>query len=106
MCQSALLSLLLTAIATPFIHFLFVLFGAPFVDHIPQTLLCAAHLSILGLFPVFYARGVDHNALIELAGASAPLDETFGALIGAVLGAWLGAIPIPLDWDREWQKWP
>lgn len=18
----------------------------------------------------------------------------------------MGAIPIPLDWDREWQKWP
>lgn len=24
----------------------------------------------------------------------------------AVLGAWLGAIPIPLDWDRDWQAWP
>ncbi len=22
------------------------------------------------------------------------------------VGAWLGAVPIPLDWDREWQKWP
>jgi phosphatidylinositol glycan class F len=22
------------------------------------------------------------------------------------LGAWIGAVPIPLDWDREWQKWP
>lgn len=22
------------------------------------------------------------------------------------VGAWLGAIPIPLDWDRDWQKWP
>lgn len=22
------------------------------------------------------------------------------------MGAWIGAIPIPLDWDREWQKWP
>jgi phosphatidylinositol glycan class F len=26
--------------------------------------------------------------------------------IGACVGAWVGAIPIPLDWDREWQKWP
>jgi phosphatidylinositol glycan class F len=24
----------------------------------------------------------------------------------ALLGAWTGAIPIPLDWDRPWQKWP
>jgi GPI ethanolamine phosphate transferase 2/3 subunit F len=35
-----------------------------------------------------------------------PLDDTFGGLLGATIGAWLGAVPIPLDWDREWQKWP
>ena len=35
-----------------------------------------------------------------------PIDETFGAALGAILGAWFGAVPIPLDWDREWQKWP
>jgi len=23
-----------------------------------------------------------------------------------MLGAWLGAFPIPLDWDRPWQAWP
>ena len=22
------------------------------------------------------------------------------------VGAWLGAVPIPLDWDRDWQAWP
>lgn len=26
--------------------------------------------------------------------------------LGAAAGAWLGAIPIPLDWDRWWQEWP
>lgn len=26
--------------------------------------------------------------------------------MGAFIGAWLGAVPIPLDWDREWQAWP
>ena len=25
---------------------------------------------------------------------------------GAALGAWLGAIVVPLDWDRAWQVWP
>ncbi|KRX17002.1 Nitrogen permease regulator 2-like protein [Trichinella nelsoni] len=25
---------------------------------------------------------------------------------GTYLGAYLGAIPIPLDWDRPWQRWP
>lgn len=61
---------------------------------------------MLAAFPVFYARGVDAQAMLAIAGAYAPLDETFGGLLGAVLGAWLGAVPIPLDWDREWQKWP
>lgn len=23
-----------------------------------------------------------------------------------MVGGWIGAIPIALDWDREWQKWP
>lgn len=100
------MSLILTAIATPAVYGLFILFGAPFLDYTSHTFLCAAHFSLLGLFPVFYARGVDSQALIAIAGVSAPLDETFGGLIGAVMGAWLGAVPIPLDWDREWQKWP
>lgn len=91
---------------TPAVHVFFTLFGAPFLDHVAHTLLCAAHFGLLGLFPIFYARGIDRQALMAVAGACAPLDETFGALAGAVLGAWMGAVPIPLDWDREWQKWP
>lgn len=59
----------------------------------------------------------------EISGACLPFDEVWGGLVGAVVGAWLGAVgchpgrlpgriltgekvPIPLDWDREWQKWP
>ena len=43
---------------------------------------------------------------IALAGLKAPVDEVFGGLVGCVAGAWLGAVPIPLDWDRDWQRWP
>ncbi|KAJ4851109.1 hypothetical protein Tsubulata_022081 [Turnera subulata] len=25
---------------------------------------------------------------------------------GAVIGGWLGAWPMPLDWERPWQEWP
>lgn len=91
---------------TPAVYILFILFGAPFLDHVSHTFLCAAHFSLLGVYPVFYARGVDAQAMLAVAGAYAPLDETFGGLLGALFGAWLGAVPIPLDWDREWQKWP
>ncbi|KOS22749.1 Glycosylphosphatidylinositol anchor biosynthesis protein 11 [Escovopsis weberi] len=103
---TAVLALVLSAMAVPAIHVLLVLFGAPFLDLVPNTLLLAAHFSLLGVFPVLYARGLDAQALMAVAGCAAPLDETVGALLGAGLGAWLGAVPIPLDWDRDWQRWP
>lgn len=28
---------------------------------------------------------------------------TYWGAIGTFIGAWLGAVPIPLDWDRDWQ---
>ena len=31
------------------------------------------------------------------------LEWTYWGAIGTFIGAWLGAVPIPLDWDREWQ---
>ncbi|GFW70903.1 phosphatidylinositol-glycan biosynthesis class F protein [Trichonephila clavipes] len=27
-------------------------------------------------------------------------------VLWTVIGAWVGAFPIPLDWDRPWQTWP
>jgi phosphatidylinositol glycan class F len=32
--------------------------------------------------------------------------QLFVNFFGAVFGAWVGAFPIPLDWDRPWQRWP
>ncbi|PKS07810.1 hypothetical protein jhhlp_006418 [Lomentospora prolificans] len=104
--SSAALSLVLTALIVPFLHIVFVLFGAPFLTHQLETLLCSATLAILSVFPVFYAHGVDAGAWKAVCGFSAPLDETVGGFWGGIVGAWLGAVPIPLDWDREWQKWP
>lgn len=104
--QTALLSLLLALILTPVLHVVMILFGAPLLTHISHTFLCAAHLSLLTSFPLFYVHGVDPFIWFSLASFKAPLDECFGALLGGFLGAWLGAVPIPLDWDREWQKWP
>jgi phosphatidylinositol glycan class F len=103
---AVLLSLLLSLSITPFLHIVMMLFGAPVLTHLQHTLLCASHLSILTLFPLFYVHGVDPASWLAVAGFRAPFDETFGGFVGGVVGAWLGAVPIPLDWDREWQKWP
>lgn len=100
------MAFVLSIVAAGAIHVLLVLFGAPFLTHVPHTLLCALHLSLLGLYPLFYARGVSGRDWLEILSVRAPLDEAFGGLMGACVGAWLGAVPIPLDWDREWQKWP
>ncbi|KAH8202256.1 hypothetical protein TruAng_003533 [Truncatella angustata] len=99
-------ALFLTLFAALPLHVVFVLFGAPFLTHLPNTFLCSLHLSLLGLYPLFYSHGVDSEEWLEILGARAPFDEGFGGLVGGCLGAWLGAVPIPLDWDREWQKWP
>merc|ERR1712000_163096 len=104
--KQSFLALILTVTTVPAVHILFVLFGAPLLDHVARTFLRAAHFSILAAFPMFYTRGVDAQSMLALAGAYAPLDEVSGGVLGAVLGAWLGAVPIPLDWDREWQTWP
>ncbi|KAK0728411.1 GPI biosynthesis protein family Pig-F-domain-containing protein [Lasiosphaeria miniovina] len=103
---TAFLSLILTALATPFLFAAMVLFGAPLLTHPAHTLLCAAHLAVLALFPLFYVHGVDAAAWAAVAACQAPLDDTFGGLVGGLAGAWLGAVPIPLDWDRAWQRWP
>lgn len=98
--------MVLSTISAGALYVLLVLFGAPFLTHLSHTFLCALHLSLLGLYPLFYTRGVVGKDWLEILGARAPFDEAFGGLIGAGVGAWLGAVPIPLDWDREWQKWP
>ncbi|KAI2630132.1 GPI biosynthesis protein family Pig-F-domain-containing protein [Xylaria nigripes] len=103
---TTLAALVLSALSAVVLHVLFVLFGAPFLTHLPHTFLCALHLSLLALYPLFYARGVSGKAWLEILGVRAPFDEAFGGFVGAGVGAWLGAVPIPLDWDREWQKWP
>ena len=34
------------------------------------------------------------------------LKWTYWGGLGTLLGAWVGAVPIPLDWDRDWQVSP
>ena len=85
---------------------IFVLFGAPVTTHRPETFLGAVHMAVLAAPPLFYAHGLDSAAWKEVGRALLPFDEAWGAAMGTAVGAWLGAIPIPLDWDRDWQRWP
>lgn len=103
----AIISLLLClSLSAPLLTVILILFGAPLTTHFWHNLLCATHISLLGVLPLFYVHGVNARMWREISGACLPFDEVWGGLVGAVVGAWLGAVPIPLDWDREWQKWP
>jgi GPI ethanolamine phosphate transferase 2/3 subunit F len=84
--------------------------GAPLFPYsqIPHTAALALHVSVLGFLPIFYTHGVSASAWRDVSAAWLPFDEAgvWGGSVGTFVGAWIGAIPIALDWDREWQKWP
>lgn len=103
---AVLSTLLALAVGTPVVLVAMILLGAPLTTHLPHTLLASAHFSLLAVMPLLYVHGGDREKWRDILSASMPIDEPFGAALGTLIGAWLGAVPIPLDWDREWQKWP
>lgn len=105
--QTAVLSTILSLVlATPLLTVLIILHGAPATTHHAHTLLLAAHSALLSTIPLFYAHGISGAKWRELLSLSSPIDELTGGAMGVLVGAWVGAVPIPLDWDRDWQKWP
>ncbi|KAJ9254694.1 hypothetical protein DTO207G8_3540 [Paecilomyces variotii] len=104
---AALLSLTLTfLLGTPVLAILLVLFGGPLTTHSPHTILCAMHMSLLSSTALIYVYGVDGAVWKEVYAFARPADAVWGGALGTGVGAWLGAIPIPLDWDRPWQAYP
>ncbi|GAB9465309.1 hypothetical protein Gpo141_00002720 [Globisporangium polare] len=91
-------------------HVVICLFGAPFKELVPQTLLLAVLLASLALVPAAVCLGPNVQdlvaVLINLRAHSREELLLASSAIGATLGAYLGALPIPLDWDRPWQQWP
>ncbi|KAK2807243.1 hypothetical protein FQN50_005530 [Emmonsiellopsis sp. PD_5] len=103
----AILSLTLPLVlGTPLLATLLVLFGAPVTTHIPHTILCAAHMALLAGTSLVYVHGTDGGVWGEIWGVARATDVVWGGTVGVGLGAWLGAVPIPLDWDRPWQAYP
>jgi len=102
--------------------YIIVCFGAPVVSHWYETGSFSALLLLLTAYPILLTKGPSLNSLRDvflteeapslsfsafaIKGGS-PLDCClyYNTLLSLV-GAWLGAFPIPLDWDRDWQVWP
>ncbi|KAK5453630.1 Glycosylphosphatidylinositol (GPI) anchor assembly protein [Exophiala xenobiotica] len=107
----ALFSLILTIILPPLpLALMALVLGAPLypTSLLPHTLLLAMHVSLLGFLPIFYTHGVSSSAWRDVAAAWLPFDESgvWAGTVGAMVGGWIGAVPMALDWDRAWQKWP
>ncbi|KIX96334.1 uncharacterized protein Z520_08112 [Fonsecaea multimorphosa CBS 102226] len=104
-------SLILTLTLPPLpLGLIALVLGAPLypTSLLPLTLLLSVHVSLLGFLPLFYTHGVSSLAWRDVAAAWLPFDSAgvWGATVGSFVGGWVGAIPMALDWDREWQKWP
>jgi len=93
-----------------------VLLGAPVgsVEALVKTLGLAWFVVLQTLFPASLAVGWNRGRCADrwrrIFSAFQPNEPLEVVLLfpacGAAFGAWLGAIPIPLDWDRPWQAWP
>ncbi|KAM0749195.1 hypothetical protein T439DRAFT_326937 [Meredithblackwellia eburnea MCA 4105] len=104
---------LVTLAASVIVHVVAVLLGAPLIKNAQDTYLLSLLVSILAVTPmatVLDPPNEDQYTWIRLLSSftwnnNLELALLFPAL-GTFAGCWLGAVPIPLDWDRPWQKWP
>jgi len=94
------------------LHVFIVLFGAALTVEVSETFHLATLSACLALWPCIFHYGLqwDHWITSIFVFEGSPFTGIEGSLSlgakGALIGLWLGAIPIPLDWDRPWQQWP
>lgn len=93
-----------------FFHVLAILFGAPFLESTAETFHLGMTLSTTVILPALCVIGTNTSQWIKVFAQNSPdlgLESVlYYSAICSVIGAWLGAFPIPLDWDRPWQEWP
>lgn len=91
-------------------HGIIVLYGAPLVESVGETFLFAVLLSSFTTSRCLCILGPNFHAWIRVFskdGAMSMWDHSLQiTTLCSIVGAWLGAFPIPLDWDRPWQVWP
>lgn len=92
-------------------HIVSILLGASFTDVVEETFLFACLCSALTIFPLFLVNNSNWEEILDCLPEA--LDVKIYLTDGvrlvtyiSLIGAWCGALPIPLDWDRDWQSWP
>jgi len=91
-------------------HSIAVVYGAPLSVSFTETFHFSWVLSTVTVLPALCILGPKADEWLRVLFLNKPeniyeknLQWRFTC---AVLGAWLGAFPIPLDWDTPWQVWP
>ncbi|XP_072163264.1 phosphatidylinositol-glycan biosynthesis class F protein-like isoform X2 [Diadema setosum] len=98
---------LLLCLSSILFHTVAVLYGAPLTESVQETAIFAVLLTTLVALPTFFMIGTDGeqlNRIFKTRKLQAGIETGLVYIVVAsLLGAWLGAFPIPLDWDRPWQ---
>ncbi|XP_052106792.1 phosphatidylinositol-glycan biosynthesis class F protein-like [Mytilus californianus] len=93
-----------------FFHVIAVLFGAPFLESSAETFHFGMTMSATVVLPALCVMGTSTVQWIRIFAQNSPElgaeSIVYFSTICSIIGAWLGAFPIPLDWDRPWQEWP
>ncbi|XP_074845744.1 GPI ethanolamine phosphate transferase, stabilizing subunit [Carettochelys insculpta] len=91
-------------------HGIIVLYGAPLIESVLETFLFAVLLSTFTTLHCLCILGPNIQAWIRVLSKNGALSIWDNSLqittMCSIVGAWIGAFPIPLDWDRPWQIWP
>ncbi|XP_038250387.1 phosphatidylinositol-glycan biosynthesis class F protein [Dermochelys coriacea] len=91
-------------------HGIIVLYGAPLIESVLETFLFAVLLSTFTTLHCLCMLGPNIQAWIRVFSKNGAMSIWDNSLqittMCSIVGAWLGAFPIPLDWDRPWQIWP
>ncbi|XP_019404905.1 PREDICTED: phosphatidylinositol-glycan biosynthesis class F protein isoform X1 [Crocodylus porosus] len=91
-------------------HGITVLYGAPLIQSVLETFLFAVLLSTFTTLNCLCMLGPNIQAWIRVFSKNGAMSIWDNSLqittMCSIVGAWLGAFPIPLDWDRPWQVWP
>ncbi|XP_014375940.1 phosphatidylinositol-glycan biosynthesis class F protein isoform X1 [Alligator sinensis] len=91
-------------------HGIIVLYGAPLIESVLETFLFAVLLSTFTTLNCLCMLGPNIQAWIRVFSKNGAMSIWDNSLqittMCSIVGAWLGAFPIPLDWDRPWQVWP
>ncbi|CAO3642204.1 unnamed protein product [Cunninghamella echinulata] len=100
-----------TVITTLGLHFLIVLFGASLFDKLYNTFLFASYLAVNTVMPAFESLAPTNGSpWIKIFLQHSPSNTTeiyaYTQVICVLIGSWIGAIVLPLDWERDWQVWP